>query len=266
MTPIARSGYTVKMLSVIVITKNEARNIRRCLRSVANLADEIIVLDSGSSDATVAICKEFTSQVIVTDWPGYGPQKNRALALAQGDWVLSLDADEWVRAPLQNEILQAVQQNKFAGFTMPRINMFCGRFQRYGDAAQDRVLRLFRRDASKFTDDFIHEKVLCSGAIGRLQQPLLHNSSRTYEAWTAQMQKYTKLTAELRYTKGRRSNPTKAIVNAGWIFFRSYVLRQGFRDGKVGLLYATLNAKSSFQKNWLLWQLGRKGSVISLPH
>jgi glycosyltransferase involved in cell wall biosynthesis len=246
-----------KLLSAIVITKNEARNIRRCLRSMADWVDEIIVLDSGSTDETVAICHQFTSQVYITDWPGYGPQKNRALHLAQGDWVLSLDADEWVRADLRAEIQQAILQDQFQGFYLPRLNMFCGRFQRYGDAPRDKVLRLFKREASSFTEDFVHEKVICQGKIGYLQRPLLHHSSRTLAEWTAQMEKYALLTARLRHSKGRRSNPGKAVVNSLWIFFRSYILRQGFRDGRLGFIYAKLNAQSSFQKNLHLWRMGK---------
>jgi glycosyltransferase involved in cell wall biosynthesis len=244
-------------ISVIVITKNEARNIRRCLRSVHGWVDEIIVLDSGSTDQTLEICRQFTAQVYVTDWPGYGAQKNRALQLAKSDWVLSLDADEWVRPALQAEIQQAIRNSHFPAFYMPRLNMFCGRFQRYGDAARDRVLRLFQRERGKFTNDAVHEKVICSSPIGHLRQPLLHNSFRTYDEWATQMRRYAELAAELRHTKGQRSNPIKAGISSGWIFFRSYILRQGFRSGRLGFTFAQLNAKSSFQKHWRLWQLGR---------
>lgn len=248
-------------LSVIVIVKNEARNIKRCLRSIAPIANEIIILDSGSTDNTVEICRQYTPHVFITDWPGYGPQKNRALQRAQGDWVLSLDADEWVTAPLRTEIQKAMQQADFQGFYLPRLNMFCGRFQRYGDAARDKVLRLFQRNAGEFTNDIAHEKVICQGKIGCLHHRLFHNSSRTKAAWSAQMQNYTRLTAELRHAKGKQSNPFKAILNGAWIFFRSYFLRQGFRDGQLGFLYAKLNAQSSFQKNLQLWQLNKKSKV-----
>lgn len=245
-------------LSVIIIVKNEARNIRRCLRSLAGLANEIIILDSGSTDNTVEICRQYTSHVFITDWPGYGPQKNRALRRAQGDWVLSLDADEWVTAPLRAEIQHAIQQTDVQGFYLPRLNMFCGRFQRHGDAARDKVLRLFQRNAGEFTNDIAHEKVICQGKIGYLQQRLLHNSSRTLTEWSAQMQNYTRLTAELRHAKGKRSNPLQAVLNGAWIFFRSYFLRQGYRDGRLGWLFAKLNAISSFQKNLQLWRLNRQ--------
>jgi glycosyltransferase involved in cell wall biosynthesis len=253
-----QSSASVQKLSVIVITKNEAPNIRRCLRSVVGWVDEIIVLDSGSTDQTPAICRHYTSSVYITDWVGYGPQKNRALALAHGEWVLSLDADEWVRPDLQREILRAITREDARGFILPRLNMFCGRFQRHGDAAKDQVLRLFRRDSGRFTNDLVHEKVICRGKIGCLQQPLLHNSYRSVTEWAQQMEKYAVLTAKMRYEKGRRSNPVKAVIHSGWIFFRSYILRQGFRDGRIGYLFAKLNAKSSFQRNMLLWRLGSR--------
>lgn len=243
-------------LSVIVIAKNEARNIGRCLRSVSGWADEIIVLDSGSADHTVEICRRYTPQVHLTDWPGYGPQKQRALALARGDWVLSLDADEWVRRDLRAEIQRVVQApGDCQGFYLRRLTMYCGRFQRHGDAAQDKVLRLFRRDCSQFTPDIVHEKVICTGRAAVLKSALLHNAYRTEAEWSSQMHKYALLTAELRHSKGRRSNPAKATLSAAWIFFRSYIWRAGFRDGRTGYLFAKLNAKSSFCRNMTLWRL-----------
>ncbi len=244
-------------LSAILIVKNEAKKIRRCLSSIVGWVDEIIILDSGSHDETVSICRMFTPHVYLTDWPGFGAQKNRALNLTTGEWIISLDADEWVRPPLRTEIQQAIQQTAFQGYYIPRITMFCGRFQRYGDASKDQVLRLFQRKAGRFTEDFIHEKVICNGAIGHLTQNLLHNCVADKIEWSAQMKKYAILTAQLRHQKGLRSNPLKAIVNSGWIFFRSFILRQGFRDGHTGWLYAILNAQSSFKKNMHLWRLCR---------
>ncbi len=249
-------------LSVIVITKNEAANIGRCLRSVADWADEIIVLDSGSTDDTLNICHRYTHYVYSTDWPGYGPQKQRALAAAHGDWILSLDADEWVRNKLRLDIQQAIKASEADGFYIPRLTMYCGQFQKYGDAAKDKVLRLFRRDKGHFTDDIVHEKVICEGRIDCLRSPLLHNAYRTEQEWTAQMHHYALLTAQLRYSKGRRSHPPKAWLNSVWIFFRSYIWRQGFRDGRMGYIFAKLNAISSYQRNIQLWNLDRKNVKV----
>lgn len=245
-------------VSAIIITKDEERNISRCLRSLIGWVDEIIILDSGSTDNTVSICKQYTSHIYIVDWPGYGPQKNRAMTLAKGDWIFSIDADEWVPANLREEIKQAIEWPQIQAYSMPRLNMFCGRFQRFGDAAHDRVLRLFQRGAAKFSDDIVHEKLICHGKIGILNNALLHNSYRTRQEWARQMQQYAEMTAKLRFQQGKRSNPFKAVLNSAWIFFRSYILRQGFRDGAMGFLFARLNAKSSFQKNLLIWRLNRR--------
>lgn len=245
-------------LSVIIIAKNEAHNIARCLRSVYSWVDEIIVLDSGSTDETVRICHQYTSLVYITDWPGYGPQKNRALQMSSGNWVLSLDADEWVTKHLRNEIQQAIQMTSYQAFYLPRLTMYCGKFQRYGDAAKDKVLRLFCRESGRFTDDIVHEKVISNGPVGYLQQPLLHNAYRSITEWSNQMQIYALLTAQLRHSKGRRSNPFKAYVNSLWAFFRTYLLRQGFRDGYIGFMFAILSTRSSYTRNMQLWRLGLK--------
>ncbi|MBS0349617.1 MAG: glycosyltransferase family 2 protein [Proteobacteria bacterium] len=245
------------LISAIIITKNEEKNIRRCLRSLHDWIDEIVIIDSGSTDNTLKICREYTQRVFSMDWPGFGPQKNRALNLAQGTWVLSLDADEWVSLALKKEILQAIPNLDYHGYRMPRRNMFCGRFQRFGDAAKDKVLRIFQKQFGQFTEDLVHEKVICDGTIGLLKNPLLHNSSRTEPEWRAQMEKYAKLAAQLRYHQGKRSTFFKAVVNSGWIFFRSYCLRMGFLDGKIGFLFAKLNAKYSFQKNIEIRRLRR---------
>lgn len=250
-------AQTMSTISVIIITKNEARNIGRCLRSVSGWTDEIIVLDSGSTDQTLQICSRYTSRLHIADWPGYGPQKNRALQLAHCEWVLSLDADEWIRPKLRTEIQEAMRNSASQGFYIPRLNMFCGRFLRHGDAARDRVLRLFKREAGKFSDDIVHEKVICTGPIGHLHQPILHNSSRTPEEWAGQMSKYVNLSIQLRSAQGRHSNPWQAVLSSSWIFLRSYILRQGFRDGRLGFRFACFQAKSSFQKHWGLWRCSR---------
>src|SRR5690606_33239293 len=161
-------------LSVIIITRNEAANIEACLQSVG-FADECIVLDSGSTDDTVALAAAFGARVETTaDWPGFGPQKNRALDLATGDWVLSLDADERVTPELAQEIQAVLREADFEAYDMPRLSSFCGRFMRHSGWWPDRVVRLFRRGAARFTDAAVHERVDARGPIGHLQPHLLH--------------------------------------------------------------------------------------------
>ena len=150
-------------LSIIVIVKNEESSIRECLASVA-WADEIIVLDSGSSDQTVAICREYTDKVYETDWPGFGPQKNRALEYATKDWVLSIDADERISYDLQTEIKRVIQMPaRFDAYTMPRRSNYCGRYMKHSGWWPDRVVRLFRRGKASFSDDLVHERIVVTG-------------------------------------------------------------------------------------------------------
>lgn len=163
-------------LSVVIITKNAAAHITRCLTSVS-WADEIIILDSGSVDDTLTRARVFTDKIFInTDWQGFGVQKNRALSYAQGDWILSLDADEEVTPALKQQILNALTQ-AHAAFQMPRRSCYCGRWMEHSGWSPDYVLRLFRRDAARFSDDLVHEQLhLSSGTQGKLntQLSLIH--------------------------------------------------------------------------------------------
>jgi glycosyltransferase involved in cell wall biosynthesis len=156
-----------------------ARMVERCLASVA-WADEIVVVDSGSSDATVEIARRLRAKVETTaDWPGFGPQKNRALALATGDWVLSLDADEWVTPELRAEIERAIGAPDFLpAYRMPRLSSYCGRDMRHSGWWPDHVTRLFRRGDARFSDDLVHERLVVNGVTGTLREPLRHEAIR----------------------------------------------------------------------------------------
>lgn len=235
------------MLSVIVITKNEAQHIGRCLASVA-WADEIIVLDSGSSDDTVAICKQFSNQVFSTDWPGFGPQKQRTLEKAKHDWVLSIDADEEVSAALKAEIQQAMQQNDVQGFEIPRLSSYCGRQIKHAGWWPDHVLRLFRRDAGRFTDDVVHERILVTGNIKQLSNPLLHEAFVNPEEVLYKINSYSSLGAEKLFAQGKSANLSLAIVKGLWSFFRTYIIKASILDGAEGLMLAISNAEGSYYK------------------
>jgi glycosyltransferase involved in cell wall biosynthesis len=240
-------------LSVIIITKNEAANIRRCLESV-RWAREIIVIDSGSSDNTVAICREYTTNVLVMDWPGFGIQKNRALEQAKMNWVLSIDADEWVDSALQQEILAVLEtdkrQNGADAFYMPRRTKYLGQWVRHGDVGRDKVLRLFRRGSAEFTPNIVHESLVVKNnhRIGRLKHYLYHDSYRTVEELQERMNRYTTWTAQMRFQKGQRGSMTKAITHAFWAFIKAYILRLGFLDGRIGFVVAVSSAESSYYR------------------
>ncbi|WKJ91080.1 glycosyltransferase family 2 protein [Methylomonas montana] len=235
------------MLSVIVITKNEAQHIGRCLASVA-WADEIIVLDSGSNDDTVAICKRFTEQVFVTDWPGFGPQKQRALDKAHGDWVLSLDADEEISPALKHEIQQAMQAQDVYGFEIPRLSSYCGRQIKHAGWWPDYVLRLFRRDAGHFSGDVVHERIVVNGAIKQLRNPLLHEAFVDPAEVLHKINSYSSLGAQKLFNNGQHASLGLAIGKGLWTFIRTYFIKAAILDGSEGLMLAISNAEGSYYK------------------
>lgn len=235
------------MLSVIIITKNEEFHIARCLQSIS-WADEIIVLDSGSEDATEDICRRYTDQVYTTDWPGFGKQKQRALDKARGEWVLSLDADEHVNEALKLEIQQAIQKSQFDGFEIPRLSSYCGRQIRHGGWWPDYVLRLFKREQGRFSADLVHESVQLQGKIQQLKNPLLHESYLNVEEVLDKVNSYSSLGAEKLYQAGKGASLRKAITNGLWMFFRTYVLKAAFLDGRQGFMLSISNAEASYYK------------------
>ena len=235
-------------ISVIIITKNEQASIRRCLESV-KWASEIIVLDSGSTDETVRLCREYTPHVHQTDWPGFGAQKNRALGRATGDWVLSLDADEWLTQASREEIEKTIAEPGGAvAFRLPRLSSFCGRFMRHSGWWPDHVVRLFRRGAARFSDDAVHERVLVDGKIGTLHEPLMHETFVDLDELLGKMNNYSTLSAQDMQRAGKRSGLAMAVARAAWAFLRTYFLRGGFLDGREGFMLAVATAEGTYYR------------------
>lgn len=235
-------------LSVIIITKNESANIRACLESVA-WADEIIVVDSGSEDDTASICREMGAQVYIhPEWPGFGPQKNRALAYASRDWVFSIDADERVTPKLHAEIERAMCETGTDGYYCPRLSQFCGRFVRHSGWYPDYVLRLFKRGAGRFSDSLVHESVLLTGNTAKLKSPLLHYSYLAADDVERKVKHYSAAAAEQMLQAGRRSSRLDAVLRSGWAFVRTYLLRLGVLDGRAGWGIACMNARTTYLK------------------
>lgn len=235
------------MLSVIIITKNEAQHIGRCLESV-RFADEIIILDSGSTDNTVEICKTYSAHVFSTDWPGFGIQKQRALDKATGDWVLSIDADEQVTPQLQAEIIQAMQNNNADGFEIPRLSSYCGHNMKHGGWWPDYVLRLFKRELGKFSPELVHERIYVSGKIAQLTQPLLHEAFIDPEEVLHKINSYSTLGARKLHEAGKKTSLAEAILKGLWTFIRTYLLKAAFLDGRHGLMLAISNAEGAYYK------------------
>lgn len=245
-------------LSVIIITKNAALQIKTCLETV-RFADEIIVLDSGSTDNTVAICQQYTDKVFVTDWPGFGVQKNRALAEATGDWVLSLDADEHLTPELQQSIQTILQNNSpFDAYAIHRRSSFCGQYIKHGDWSRDYCLRLFRRGKAEFKEVAVHEHLLVRGKTSKIKGIMLHDSYPDLESMVAKMNTYTSLGANMLYEKGRRAGLGQALFRATWRFIRGYVLRLGFLDGRAGFLLALTTAEATFYRYVKLMYLNKR--------
>jgi len=246
-------------LSVIVITHNESANIRDCLLSLG-FADEVVVLDSGSTDGTPDMARDLGAVVhFSSDWPGFGPQKNRALQLARFPWVLSLDADERVSPELALQIQRVVAENADVAYEIPRLTQFCGRWIHHCGWTPDHVLRLFKRDAARFSDDLVHERVLLTqGATARLSVPILHYSYPTPAHYWRKLEQYSQAWAEQRFARGENTSMLRAGLAGVVAFLRSYVLRLGFLDGAMGFAVCTMQAQAAFGKYFALYCLNQK--------
>jgi glycosyltransferase involved in cell wall biosynthesis len=248
-------------LTVTVITLNEAAHIREALASVA-WADEIIVVDAGSSDETVAIARPLATRVEVADWPGYGAQKNRAASLASNDWILSIDADERVTPELAAEIRRVLEHPEARGYRIPRVTWYLGRWIRTTDWYPDPQLRLYHRRAGRWSLRPVHESVELDGEPGRLEHELQHFAYRDVSHHLATIDKYTTLAAEQWAAEGRRASALAAIVHAKLAFLRNYILRRGFADGSAGLLVSVLNSYYVFLKYVKLWEREHRGTAV----
>lgn len=244
-------------LSAIVITRNEAHNLHDCLQSMQGLVDEIIVVDSQSTDATVAIAQQHGAKVSQpADWPGFGPQKNRALDLATCDWVLSIDADERVTPELAAEIKQVLQAaDGHVAYKLPRLSSYCGKFIHHAGWQPDYVLRVFKRGRAKFSDDLVHERVLTQQPVHALENHLLHYSYLNFSQVLQKVDAYSSASAKQAYARGKRASLAGAVGHGAWAFFRTYVIRRGFLDGAHGFALAISNAENSYYKYVKLWHL-----------
>lgn len=243
---------------MIVITKDEAHHIEACLQSVL-FADQIVVLDSGSTDSTLDLARKLGAEVVENrDWKGFGVQKNRALALARSDWVLSIDADERVTPALQVQIQNAIENPRFAVYSFPRLSSYCGQYMRHSGWYPDRVTRLFRRNAAIFSSELVHEKVMTSSVVGQLQSPLLHESFRTFESVLDKANRYSTAGAQILLERGKSSSVGTAVAHGLWAFFRTFILRRGFLDGQMGLVLAISNAEGTYYRYLKLWMMKRR--------
>lgn len=251
---------TSPSLSVIIITRNEESNLYECLKSLNEFADEVIVVDSRSTDKTVEIALQFNATVLQPDdWPGYGPQKNRALDLATGDWVFSIDADERVTAELGLEIKAIIQasinDHQSTAYQISRLSWYCGRFIRYSGWQPDYVLRLFKRGTAKFSDDLVHERVITEQPVASLKNQLIHYSYKDFTQVLSKVDIYSSAWAKQAHARGKKSSLSKALGHGAWAFIRTFILRAGFLDGSYGFALSISNAETSYYKYLKLWQI-----------
>ena len=249
-------------LSVVIIALNEAANITDCILS-ASFASQVVVLDGGSTDDTVALARKAGAQVVVEpDWQGFGIQKNRALALARQGWILSLDADERVSDELAAEITQFIRvQPDNVVAEIPRLTQFCGQWIRHCGWYPDRVRRLWPRGKCQFSDDLVHERLVTHEMkVLRLKRPLLHYSYPSPEHYWNKLSRYSQAWALQRYTQGKTTSIARAALS-GWLaFLRSYVLRLGFLDGSLGFAVCVMQAQAAFGKYFTLYCLHRQST------
>lgn len=246
-------------LSACIITYNEQDRLEACIRSLS-FCDEVLVVDSHSTDETRACAARLGARVIERDWPGYRTQKQFAVDAAQHDWVLCLDADERVSEPLRREIerLSANGFKDLAGCSLPRITDYFGRFLRHGNAYPDRLVRLFDRRCGGWVGDEIHENTRIRGRIARLHGHLEHYPYRSLGAHQRRMQRYAELKAAALHARGKSCGIGKVLVNPVWRFLRGYFLRLGFLDGWRGLVFALIESNYVCSKYLCVYFLGRR--------
>jgi glycosyltransferase involved in cell wall biosynthesis len=237
-------------LSLVVITRDAAGELPGCLASAA-FASEALVVDSGSADHTVALARAAGARVLEEPWRGFGPQKQFAVDAARHDWVLCLDADERVTPELAASIgtLFGNGGPAHAAYALARRNRFLGRWLAHGEGYPDRVVRLFDRRRARWSDDAVHEHVVCQGSVGRVAGDLLHASAESLDAYLAKQNRYTTLQAEAMHARGERPSAARLFLAPLARFLRFYLLRLGFLDGAAGFAHIAIGAFASFEKH-----------------
>lgn len=239
-------------LSAVLIVRDEAACLEPCLRALEFCA-EIVVVDSGSADATVELARRLGARVVETHWRGFGPQKRFAVEQASHDWVLCVDADERVsdalRASLSDLFAAVPPAPSFGAYRCARRNRFMGRYLRHGEGYPDWSLRLFDRRVARWSDDTVHEKVLTDAPVGTLAGDLLHDSAESLETYLAKQNRYSSLAAAAALAAGRRASAARLLLSPLARFVKFYFLRMGWRDGLPGLVHILIGCGASFAKH-----------------
>ena len=247
-------------ITALVITLNEAKNIQACLESV-KWTNEILIIDSGSTDETCALARQYTNKIVSHKWEGYSGQKNFGHSLATSDWILSVDADERVTPELQSEIQSILAdcqtETSFDAYRIPIRDWMFGKFVEHGSWPHQQHVRLYRKGLGIWSGT-IHEGVVVQGCVGQVSSPLLHYSHTTIQKFIAKLNHYTEIEAEAMLRNGKRVNLCDVFFSSGRAFLGQYVRLQGFRDGGHGLILALLMAFYYFltrAKAWSMWYI-----------
>ncbi len=240
--------------SVVIVTKDEGKNIEGALDSARDAA-EIIVIDSFSADGTVDICKKYTDKVYQKEWQGYARQKQMAVDIAAGPWVITLDADERLTPELRSEITKAINENKHNGFYIPRKNFFIRRWIKHSGWWPDYTLRLFKKDAGYFEDREVHEKVVVKGGVSYLNNPIEHYTYDSISDFIKRNDTYSTLAAKELKKNGVVPNSFNLIARPMLTFIRMFFFRLGFMDGMHGLILAVLYSYYTFLKYAKTWEM-----------
>ena len=234
-------------LSVAIITRNAASQLERCLASVA-FAEEVVVVDSGSTDGTVELAERHGARVVRKEWLGFGAQKQFAVDAASHDWVLCLDADESLSPELRDAIVRELKAPRGLVYAIPRRNRFLGRWLKHGEGYPDWNVRLFHREHARWGSEAVHEKIVTRSPVLRLRGDLLHDSAETLEKYLDKQNRYTSLQAESLRAAGRRANAFQLVLSPALRFVKFYLWRLGFLDGVPGLVHVTIGCMNSFNK------------------
>jgi glycosyltransferase involved in cell wall biosynthesis len=236
-------------ISICIVVKNASKTIQKCLASVA-WANEIIVLDSGSTDGTLEICQANSNVTLIqtNDYPGYGKQVNRAFDQASSEWIFSLDADEWLDETLSTAIQHTISQAQYNVYTILRISKFCGRFIKHGAWGNDRIPRLFKRGYARSTEEIVHPHIKTNEIKGQLPGILWHDSIPDLALSIEKMNTYTSQSALVKQQHGKRGGVLKAVFRFFWTFLRSYIFKLGFLDGKEGFILSVATAEGSYYR------------------
>jgi glycosyltransferase involved in cell wall biosynthesis len=254
---VANAAQEKLPLTVAVIAYNAGRLIGPCLASVESLADEILVVDSGSTDDTAEIAKRHGARVETKEWLGFGRQKQYAVSIARNDWVLCLDTDERVSDALAASIRDAFASRRYKAYRIARRNRFLGKWLAHGEGYPDWTLRLFHRASASWSNDDVHEAVLTTAEVGRLGGDLLHDSADDIATYIAKQNRYTTLHAESLYKQGVRASAWRLLASPAARFVKFFILRLGFLDGGAGFAHIVIGCQSTFLKYLKLIELQR---------